>query len=112
MGIRSTSTGNRTILKSGCSAAVLLLAGAVTVWGQLPPDPIQPPTTPNTVTGGFNTLKGTLRVKASPDEYWCALGQNVKYAWIAPSEPCPNGQVAIPKVDQGYIWGSVIVNGV
>jgi hypothetical protein len=112
MGIRSTSTRDRTNLKSGCSAAVLLLAGAATLWGQLPPDPIQPPTTPNTVTGGFNTLKGTLRAKATSDEYWCALGQNVKYAWIAPTEPCPNGQVAIPKVDQGYIWGAVLVNGV
>lgn len=75
-------------------------------------EPIPPPTLPNMSVGGFTSLKGTLRAKATPDECWRGLGLNVRYDFINqanPSLPCSTG---IPKVDQGYVWGAALVNGV
>jgi hypothetical protein len=77
------------------------------------PEPIPPPFTPNTVTGGFNSLQGTVRVKASPDECYLGLGQNVKWDFINqsnPSQPCGPGK--IPKANDGYVWGSALINGI
>src|SRR5437016_6733410 len=72
--------------------AILLLG--VLVHAQVP-EPIPPPLTPNTTTGGFNSFKGTLRAKSSPDECWFALGKNTRLDF--PNQAtCPNGQ--IPKV--------------
>ena len=71
------------------------------IWGQVP-NPIPAPSTPNSATGGFATLTGFLRAKATPDECWAGLGQNTLWAFLNPSnpaQPCPTGQT--PKVDQG-----------
>ena len=78
------------------------------------PEPMPPPFMPSSaVIGGFNTLHGTLRAKASPDECFQSLGTNVKWDFINqenPLQPCAPGKV--PKVNQGYIWGSTIINGI
>ncbi len=53
---------------------------------------------------------GYVRAKASPDECWTGLGQNTARDFIhqqTPQTPCNSNQ--IPKVDQGYIWGQVLV---
>jgi len=89
---------------------IMAAAMAVTVplRAQLPPDPIPAPVTPNTVTGGFNTLTGSLRAQATPDECWNGIGQNTLWDYVNqanPLQPCPAGQ--IPKVNQGYVWGTV-----
>lgn len=73
-------------------------------------EPIPPPTTPGTVISNLNSAVGYVRAKASPDECWTGLGQNTARDFIhqqTPQTPCNSNQ--IPKVDQGYIWGQVLV---
>lgn len=75
-----------------------------------PTDPIPPPLTPQSPVTNLNSATGTVRVKASPDECWSGLGQNTKFDFVNqqnPAMPCNTGQ--IPKVNQGYIWGSAVV---
>jgi hypothetical protein len=73
-------------------------------------EPIPPPDAPGTVVTNMSTATGIVRAKATPDECWTGLGQNTKYDFInqqTPQTPCDANQ--IPKVDQGYIWGQVLV---
>lgn len=84
----------------------LVLFGVVTLCGQ---DKIPPPRTPQTafVT---NTFSGVVKAKASADECYLSLGNNIQYDFIDqlnPSVPCGSGKK--PKVNQGYIWGSTVV---
>jgi hypothetical protein len=51
-----------------------------------------------------------VRAKASPDECWSGLGQNTRFDFVNqqnPTMPCNTNQ--IPKVNQGYVWGSAVV---
>jgi hypothetical protein len=73
-------------------------------------EPIAPPTTPNTVISNLNSAVGYVRAKASPDECWTGLNQNTLWNFLNlsnPTAPCNSNQ--IPKVNQGYIWGQVLV---
>ena len=92
--------------------AVLVVCGfclPVLAWAQLP-EPIPPPTMPGTPITNLASGTGYVRAKASPDECWTGLGLNTRNDFInqqTPLTPCNPNQV--PKVDQGYIWGQVLV---
>src|SRR5581483_7955003 len=94
---------------------VLLLTaapGTKSLWAQVT-EPIPPPNAANLVVGQFDSLATTLRAKATADECWSGLGQNTRYAFLNlanPIQPCSAGQ--IPKVNQGYIWGSTQVGNI
>lgn len=73
-------------------------------------EPIPPPATPGTAITNLASATGYVRAKASPDECWTGLGENTRYDFIDQQNaltPCNTNQ--IPKVDQGYIWGQVLV---
>src|SRR5215471_2653847 len=73
-------------------------------------EPIPPPATPGTRISNLNSAVGYVRAKATPDGCWTGLGLNVRWDFIhqqTPLTPCASGQV--PKIDQGYIWGQVLV---
>src|SRR3954452_14092318 len=75
-----------------------------------PPDPVPPPFTPESEVTNLNSATGIVRAKASPDECWSGLGQNTKFDFVNqqnPAMPCNTGQ--IPKVNQGYVWGTAVV---
>lgn len=89
----------------GCAAALLVVPAKAQ-------DPIPPPTLPNVATPQSGaTLNVTMRAKASPDECFLEVGQNVRYDLInqtTPATPCgTTGKY--PKVNQGYVWGSITV---
>jgi hypothetical protein len=84
----------------------LVLFGVAALSGQ---DKIPPPRTPQTafVT---NTFSGVVKAKASADECYLSLGNNIQYDFIDqvnPAVPCGAGKK--PKVNQGYVWGSAVV---
>lgn len=80
-------------------------------------NPIVAPTQPNTAVVGLSSTAGYVRAKASPDECWNEVTtmyplENEQYQFMNlanPSQPCGIGQ--IPKVNQGYVWGSAQYNG-
>ncbi len=105
---------NTSQFKSHCFAIALTAAlvgcGAVGTLHAQVTEPIPAPTAPNLRISNLNSDIGYLRAKASPDECWNGLGTTSRYDFInklTPATPCPAGQV--PKVDQGYIWGQVLV---
>jgi hypothetical protein len=100
-----TSSYSKRRLCAAPAAAVLMVYFLSPLRGQVP-EVIPPPLTPNTITGGFSTFTGYLRVQASPDECWTGLGKNTR--WDFP--PCTATQ--IPKTDQGYIWGATLYNNI
>jgi len=80
-------------------------------------NPILAPTQPNTTVIGLATTAGVVHAKASPDECWNEVSsmfplENQQYQFTNnanPSHPCGTNQ--IPKVNQGYIWGTAQYNG-
>lgn len=73
-------------------------------------EPVPPPATPNTYVSNLNSAAGFVRAKASADECWTGLNLNKIWDFLNlsnPTMPCDSNQ--IPKVNQGYIWGQVLV---
>ncbi len=73
-------------------------------------NPIPPALTPGSPITDLTGAVGFVRAKASPDECWTGLGLNTEWDFInqsTPNQPCASNQ--IPKVNQGYIWGQVLV---
>ena len=98
------------IPKRGISGGRLLTTCLVALFAALAAaaqnyEPIPPAQTPGTPVSTAS-LSGFVRAKASPDECFLALGENVQYDFIGPG--CEQ-RGKIPKVNQGYVWGAVVV---
>ncbi|MDX2181995.1 MAG: hypothetical protein SFV18_20545 [Bryobacteraceae bacterium] len=81
---------------------------AITLATALAQDPIPPPRTPGNLVTSQNTTNGVVRAKASADECYLSLGNNVPYDLINqanPAAPCSPGKK--PKINQSYVWGIV-----
>ncbi|MFN0101059.1 MAG: hypothetical protein ACKV2U_03095 [Bryobacteraceae bacterium] len=92
------------ISKAKFLGAVLLAVTALS--GQ---EKIPPPRTPGN-TFVTNNFSGVVKAKASPDECYLSLGNNIQYDFIDqlnPGLPCGPGKR--PKVNQGYVWGTAVV---
>jgi hypothetical protein len=119
-----------------CLSAKLVILGAFAVGSALSQnyvfEPIPPALQPNSTIVGLNTTTGILHAKSSADEWFCndggsgvTLGQvdpsgnDVQVPFDLALNPNPNdrcqpggeyaGGPRIPKVNQGYVWGSALV---